>query len=104
MDALLYLFIIMIFVFAILGGVLRVALPLLLSYAVFKRQRAAMIEQQRLLDAGQSQTAPLGEQPAVSLPPIIGQGVDPNNIHMPGGPSVVNGQVFVPGVTHQWKR
>jgi hypothetical protein len=100
MDGALYFFVILLFVFAILGGVLRFVLSLLFSYTAFKRQRALIAEQQRLLAAELSQSPQQNPSPHSFPQPIT----DPNNIHIPGGPSIVNGRLHVPGVSPQWKR
>jgi hypothetical protein len=102
---LLYLPLVTIGVLMILGVVLRIAIRLLLLRA-YKRQQAALLEQQHqlalALAAAQTQAPPPGAQPG-PLPPI-GTGVRTTDIYMPGGPAVVNGQLIVPGVGHTWKR
>jgi hypothetical protein len=94
MEFIFVVVIILAFAFAALGGMLR----LLLGYAAFKRQTALFAQQQRML-AGLSQ---LGQQSLNQ--PMAGPTIDPNNIHIPGGPSIVGGHVIVPGVSPQWKR
>lgn len=95
-------------VFAVLGGVLRVALPLILGAAVLRRQRAAMIAMLPTVPNAMapnvtSQPMPAVLPPNVVLPPAPPPKPD-GNIYMPGGPAVVGGQVFVPGMTPKWPR
>lgn len=80
-------------VLAVLSGVLRVVVPLLLGVAALRRQRAAMTASLPLV-----QNAALPNAPP--LPPHSTGG----NIYMPGGPAISGGQVFVPGMTHKWRR
>jgi hypothetical protein len=92
-------------VFAILGGVLRVAVPLILGAAALRSQRAAMTAMLPIVanSAVQNTTPQPVFPPHVVLPPVPPSSTG-GNTYMPGGPAVVGGQIFVPGVTPKWPR
>ena len=100
-----------ILVLAFLGGVLRVAGPLILAAAELRRQRAALNAMLPAVPNGAVQNAApqpvLPTSPVVQPHVVLPPGPPPSaggNIYMPGGPAVVGGRVFVPGMTPKWPR
>lgn len=97
-----------IIVFVVLGGVLRVALPLILGAAMLRRQRAAMTAMLQTVPNAMEPNVTPQPMPPVLPPNVVLPPVPPptpgGDIYMPGGPAVVGGYVFVPGMTPKWPR